>query len=185
MEKENASILCANCEENLPDFEFPVFREKMLRAENIDKLSQDNLIKLMDVVLFNIKELLNRIPGREYFSYPDENNPNDTIQKGNIFGDYENNKAPYDYSIAFGEGTETGAKHQVVVGKHNKVVNDAVFVVGNGASDTQRSNALEIKLDENGKAIIDLNRPEIIVSDNQPEKAIDGSIWIQFDEDEK
>ena len=64
-----------------------------------------------------------------------------------------------DYSHAEGEGTiaknrsshssgmstETGCDAQTVIGRYNTVVNDALFVVGNGTDNVNRSNALEVK----------------------------------------
>lgn len=51
------------------------------------------------------------------------------------------------YAVAIGEDNHA-YENQFVIGKHNKgVVNGALFVVGNGASDTERSNALWLTKD--------------------------------------
>lgn len=51
------------------------------------------------------------------------------------------------YAVAIGEDNQA-YENQFVIGKHNKsVVNGELFVVGNGASDTERSNALWLTKD--------------------------------------
>ena len=51
------------------------------------------------------------------------------------------------YAVAIGEDNQA-YENQFVIGKHNKsVVNGVLFVVGNGASDTERSNALWLTKD--------------------------------------
>jgi hypothetical protein len=51
------------------------------------------------------------------------------------------------YSAAFNEGTKATAQSQFVVGRYNKINPDALFIVGNGTSDTDRSNAFEVLKD--------------------------------------
>lgn len=51
------------------------------------------------------------------------------------------------YAVAIGEDNQA-YKNQFVIGKHNQIVtNGELFVVGNGASDTERSNALWLTKD--------------------------------------
>lgn len=51
------------------------------------------------------------------------------------------------YAVAIGEDNQA-YENQFVIGKHNKIVtNGELFVVGNGASDTERSNALWLTKD--------------------------------------
>ena len=57
-----------------------------------------------------------------------------------------------DNSFAFGEGTLTQAKHQIVLGKYNALDNNALFLLGNGTGNNERSNA--IKVDANGDIVI-------------------------------
>lgn len=67
-------------------------------------------------------------------------------------GDYshaegEGSVALHSHSHAGGIATKTGCAGQMVVGRYNKVVSDALFVVGNGTDDSHRSNAFEAKKD--------------------------------------
>ena len=90
-----------------------------------------------------------------------------TAEGGEIFNDYDNNEASGQISQAQGTGTkakhkgsstsglntETGTDNQTVVGKYNRVVSDALFVVGNGTDNDSRKNAFEVKA--NGDVKID------------------------------
>lgn len=90
-----------------------------------------------------------------------------TAEGGEIFNDYDNNEASGQFSHAQGTGTkakhkssstsglntETGTDNQTVVGKYNRVVSDALFVVGNGTDNDSRKNAFEVKA--NGDVKID------------------------------
>lgn len=59
-----------------------------------------------------------------------------------------NTEALKDNSATFGKGTKTGRQSQAVVGQWNEVDTGALFIVGNGTSDTKRKNALVVT--ENG-----------------------------------
>jgi hypothetical protein len=50
-------------------------------------------------------------------------------------------------SVALGEGTTASARGQFVAGRYNKENPNALFQVGNGTSDTARSNAFEVLKD--------------------------------------
>lgn len=55
--------------------------------------------------------------------------------------------AAADASHAAGKGTITSREGQTVVGEYNAEMTDALFVVGNGSSDTDRKNAFWVKKD--------------------------------------
>ena len=89
-----------------------------------------------------------------------------TAEGGEIFNDYDNEasgqfshaqgtgtKAKHKSSSTSGLNTETGTDNQTVVGKYNRVVSDALFVVGNGTDNDSRKNAFEVKA--NGDVKID------------------------------
>ena len=59
-------------------------------------------------------------------------------------------------SHASGSGTKATASNQTAIGQYNKVNSNALFIVGNGTSDTARSNAFEVLKD--GTAIIGGNQ---------------------------
>lgn len=50
-------------------------------------------------------------------------------------------------SVALGKGTRASSKAQISAGEYNKENPDALFIVGNGTSDTARSNAFEVLKD--------------------------------------
>ena len=54
------------------------------------------------------------------------------------------NTASGDYSHAGGRGTKATKKAQTAIGKYNIENASALFIVGNGESDTERSNAFEV-----------------------------------------
>lgn len=56
-------------------------------------------------------------------------------------------RAESEYSVAEGLGVVTHARTpaQVVFGRYNRAHNNSLFIIGNGTSDTQRSNAFEIR----------------------------------------
>ena len=66
-------------------------------------------------------------------------------------GGYDSEAVAY-ASFAHGLGTKTDTSYQSVVGKYNSPTYDTLFVVGNGASDSDRKNALEVL--EDGSANI-------------------------------
>lgn len=53
-------------------------------------------------------------------------------------------EAKYLYSVAIGDSSITGSQNQTVLGHYNTVISDALFVIGNGSSDTARSNAFTV-----------------------------------------
>ena len=55
--------------------------------------------------------------------------------------------ANYEGSHTGGQYTRSGRNYQTVVGEYNEVVTDALFVVGNGTSTSDRKNAFEVKTD--------------------------------------
>jgi hypothetical protein len=60
-----------------------------------------------------------------------------------IFNDYIENEAIYNYSTASGQGTRAAAAHQFVIGKYNSE-DESLFVVGNGENGDARSNAFTV-----------------------------------------
>lgn len=70
---------------------------------------------------------------------------------GEIFGDYQNNKAYCLYSHAEGIGTVAGSQYQHVGGAFNIIdmSNKYARIIGNGASQYARSNALTLDWDGN------------------------------------
>ncbi len=79
-----------------------------------------------------------------------------------------------DNTHASGESTIASAKNQFVVGQYNKENPDALFIVGNGTSEENRSNAFEVLKD--GRIVSSL--PNIIVSAEEPVDAPEGAIWL-------
>lgn len=59
------------------------------------------------------------------------------------------NEANGAYQAVFGIGNRTDeeVEGQFIVGRYNRISNDFVFAIGNGNSETERSNALEISVD--------------------------------------
>ena len=86
--------------------------------------------------------------------YVDKNNvgrfyPDNDNKKGEIFNDYEHNKAFGNYSHASGEGTVADKNNMSVVGQYNiydankqELNENKLFVVGNGENDNNRNDAL-------------------------------------------
>lgn len=60
------------------------------------------------------------------------------------FGDYENNLIPdnVNYAAVFGTNTQASANCQAVFGKYNAANNNALFIIGDGDSDTASNAAL-------------------------------------------
>lgn len=56
------------------------------------------------------------------------------------------------YSFLTGEGTMSSYADQLVCGKYNKEISDALFIVGRGSSNTYRTNAFYVK--DNGNSTI-------------------------------
>ena len=63
------------------------------------------------------------------------------------------NSATAPSSIALGIGTKASAVSQMTIGQYNNENPDALFIVGNGASDTSRSNAFEVISNDKGVSI--------------------------------
>ena len=58
------------------------------------------------------------------------------------------NKASGNYQAVFGIGNTTGSTiGQFITGQYNRISDDFIFAIGNGSSDTERSNALEVSAD--------------------------------------
>lgn len=66
-----------------------------------------------------------------------------TEEGGEIFNDYENNKAEAQYASAFGRNTIANEEAQFVLGTNNET-GSYLFAVGNGDDNDNRSNAFEI-----------------------------------------
>lgn len=65
----------------------------------------------------------------------------------------EDNKAIGNFSSAGGKGNIATVTAQDVIGTYNKINHDAIAIIGNGKSDTERNNALEVLKD--GSATLD------------------------------
>ena len=87
---------------------------------------------ILNILINNIKVILNTIAGRRI--------PNG----GEIFNDYVNNQATAEYSSASGKNSIATAPAQRVIGKYNKPNSDAVFIIGNGTEESNRSNICEV-----------------------------------------
>lgn len=74
-----------------------------------------------------------------------------TTDGGEIFNDYGYNKATASGSHAEGQGTKASSSNQHVQGKFNAedTEDKYAFIIGNGTSDTSRSNALTVDWDGN------------------------------------
>lgn len=84
---------------------------------------------------------------------------------GEIFNDYENNVASGNYSTASGKHTSATGESQFVVGQYNKDDTDALFIVGNGESVSNKSNAMSVS--SNGVLnAVSISTPTIAVSNN-------------------
>lgn len=71
---------------------------------------------------------------------------------GEIFNDYENNKANGDYSSAFGTNTIADGNFQFVIGKFNDPADiESPLVVGFGQSDQDRQNIFKVTSDGNAQ----------------------------------
>ena len=73
-----------------------------------------------------------------------------------------NTIASGNYSHAGGLGTKTNAEAQTSIGKYNAEDKDALFIIGNGTSNTDRKNAFVVKNDENGNGYATINESPII-----------------------
>ncbi len=74
------------------------------------------------------------------------------INGGNASGEgsfavFPGSQAKHTYAAAMGQDTITGKANQTVIGYYNAVDSNAIFVVGNGSSDTARSNCFSINPD--------------------------------------
>lgn len=74
-----------------------------------------------------------------------------TEDGGEIFNDYENNKAVGENSSASGTGTKANGPAQSVRGKFNEVDTEGKYldIVGNGESEENRSNAYALDIEGN------------------------------------
>lgn len=70
-----------------------------------------------------------------------------TENGGEIFNDYENNKALAQYSSASGYGTNSVGIAQTVVGQFNSLNGESYFIVGNGTDNNNRSTAFKVNHD--------------------------------------
>ena len=109
-----------------------------------------------------------------------------------------NNIAIGSCSTVMGTGNTTFLDNSLVAGQWNEVNTEALFTIGNGDSNEQRSNAFivnkdgsaEIKTQGNTdnsiatKNYVDTRTPQIIVSSSEPElsKYPNGTIWLQYKE---
>ena len=64
---------------------------------------------------------------------------------GAIFNDYDNNIASGKFSAAFGTHTKATSDGQFVMGKYNAEDANALFVIGNGEAEDNRSNIFTVK----------------------------------------
>lgn len=87
---------------------------------------------ILATLINNIKIILKTIAGRRIPG------------GGEIFNDYVNNQATAEYSSASGKNLIANAAAQRVIGKYNKPNSDAIFIIGNGTEESNRSNICEI-----------------------------------------
>ena len=66
---------------------------------------------------------------------------------GVVFNDYNNNTATGKFSATFGTGTKAVSEGQFVIGKYNGTDDAAIFIIGDGTSDTNRSNLFSLNKD--------------------------------------
>ena len=62
-----------------------------------------------------------------------------TVEGGEVFNDYETNKAAYEMSTAFGSHTHTSANNQFVCGQNNEDDTEALFIVGCGTEQNEKN----------------------------------------------
>lgn len=74
-----------------------------------------------------------------------------TSDGGEIFNDYENNKALARYAKAEGQGTVAAAQCQHVQGRYNAEDTEKAHIVGGGTSDTDRKNIYTMDWDGNAE----------------------------------
>ena len=67
-----------------------------------------------------------------------------------------------DYSAVFGVGGRATARGQMAVGKYNATDSSALFIVGNGADDSSRSNAFKVQADGSGSLAGDFTAGRVI-----------------------
>lgn len=65
----------------------------------------------------------------------------------NSFSRGDTTSARHENSSTFGERTRTSRKNQMVAGQFNADSSDSLLIIGNGANDNNRKNALEVKQD--------------------------------------
>lgn len=97
------------------------------------------------------------------------------------------------YSHAGGLRTKATAQAQTAIGKYNDENKSALFIVGNGTSNTNRKNGFVVReegyaeVESTGptdnsvvtKAYVDNRTPQIVVSNTQPTGMPAGTIWIK------
>jgi hypothetical protein len=75
------------------------------------------------------------------------------------------NQIKHKFCAIFGQNNYTTAENQLITGKWAKPSSNALFTIGNGASDTARANAFEV-IEINGVAYLRLNNTNICAKDN-------------------
>lgn len=129
-----------------------------LNETNMNAL-RDNLINYLDQALAStyrtvaedINEVIKRTAGWQQVSADKRTYG----ELGEIFSDYINNSTDSKYSAVFGENNKVGKNQegQFIVGRYAATPEEiedniyALFVIGNGTSDTDRANALIVKTD--------------------------------------
>lgn len=72
---------------------------------------------------------------------------NQGVGKGEIFGDYTNNKANGTNSFVAGRNNISNSANQAIFGQYNNINTNDIFEIGCGDSDTVRRNALSLTRD--------------------------------------
>ena len=98
---------------------------------------------------------------------------NNNGQTGEIFNDYDNNTASGNYSHAEGQNTSAQSDAQHVQGKYNLIDNENEYahIVGNGSSNSSRSNAHTLDWDGNawfaGDVYVGIEESKKLVDSNE------------------
>ena len=79
------------------------------------------------------------------------------------------------YSHAGGIGTLTSSNAETAIGKYNAEVDNGLFVVGNGTSDTGRSNAFAV--DSSGNIVVN-GSPRVLVELSEEQKTIQSTLDV-------
>lgn len=131
-----------------PRIPTPNIYEQLLGITDTKDIKEDleSLEKELQIIEENIDKKIDELD-KKIEEQPTSYVGKATENGGEIFNDYENNKALAQYSSASGYGTNSVGIAQTVVGQFNSLNGESYFIVGNGTDNNNRSTAFKVNHD--------------------------------------